>query len=200
MASYYEFFPSFGEPEKRLMTSLHDWIKQDNGLYSRSLASKPSVFFGSEKRRLLDFELPKVWAVFTGFKQIVDYENGLPNHKTDKSVIFNATRTALKAATIARTAFLLTGLQQNVGYDRSVEIVDKELEGFIGQLESKEKALPQYRLLDVPVQEAVNTYQRAEVYGRVQPTAQAVFALGATAVINLSPQLGGSYLMPPHEK
>lgn len=124
------------------------------------------------------------------------YESGLKAHRIDKSLVEKTSRMALSAASLARTAFVLSGIAQGVSPARANDIAGFEITKYGVQLVEETATLPPYRLLDMPLEDAVDVYCQGHDYAKPQPTMRSLIGLSTIALIEYGAQKNDVFALP----
>lgn len=150
--------PGINKTRLELFSSVADWTKQETTRVISQTPPRNHFIAKSQKVHILSEDLPATWKQYQKFRGIVEYESGLEKHRIDPSLILKTNHHALKATSLARTAFVLAGIEQGAPLERANEIAGVELARYGNQLAAKTMVLPPYRLLDASIEDAVDTY------------------------------------------
>ena len=183
---------------KELVTNMAGWIKTDSERSLERLRGASPAMSASARNHMFEMELPKAWDQYRQYRNIVMYEDGLQKHRIDDDLHRKTAAYALRTASIARSAFVLTGMAQDAGYDRATAIADAELDKHVIRLQKGHRALPAFRTMELPIRDALSTYENNDVFAKPHATMLGTVGLAATACIEYGPRHGSNYLMPPH--
>lgn len=188
--------PLIDKNKAQLISDISQWTRQDT-LNRLSISQPKDPFLAKSRKQHIYLEdLPGAWKKYQNLRNIMTYESGLKNHRIDKSLVEKTSRMALTAASLARTAFVLAGVEQGTSIARANDIAGFEITKYGVQLIEKAATLPPYRLLDMPLEDAVDVYCQGHDYGKIQPTMRSLIGLSTIALIEYGAQKHDVFILP----
>lgn len=200
MAHVESTIPVVREREVRLLRDISNRTKRD--VTQRVLAryhTTPATC-NTERFRIFRTELRVTWNEYRRFREAVTYEKATHQEGAGYTLLQDTGRFALKSCTLARAAFVLGGMANGLSLDTANTAASDVAAAYIKSLSSEEVKLPAYRLLSLPVEDAVRAYkQDSEAYGKIRSTMEAMLGLSAVALAELNMKKGEFYVLPTVE-
>lgn len=196
MARQQESIPLIDKNRERLISDISQWTKQETAHGLSISMPKDSILAKSRKQHIFIEDLPDAWKKYRNLRNIMAYESDLKSHRVDRDLVEKTSRMALTAASLARTAFVLGGIEQGASPARANDIAGLEITKYGTQLVEETATLPPYRLLDLKIEDAVDIYCQGHDYGKIQPTMRSLIGLSTIALIEYGAKKNDVFILP----
>ncbi len=184
---------------QQAVSSISEWLRSEHEYQFAENGSTPADDPTNSRARILMFEVPDRWEQFQDFRnQALLNKNAFPEAPIADQILLRIGQNLLKCAAAAQTAYVCSGVVQELSIPEALENSFKGLEAYTTGISDGRLRIPPSYLLGATAEEAIKTYNSDTLaYANPGKTFIALTGLAIAGIVEFQERSGKTGIILP---